>query len=97
MWVVKLLEGIIREHIPKGEFNSPFLPLHTHSYFEMRRNLNNPRAHRPPLPSPFNPQALRVLETRLMKMAGNDAKASSLKVGGKDQEVDLEASTTAKV
>ena len=30
-------------------------------------------------------------------MAGNDAKASSLKVGGKDQEIDLEASTTTKV
>jgi len=97
VWVIKLLAGIILEHIPKGEFDSPFSPLHTYSYFEMRGNLNNPRTHRPPLPSPFNPQALRVLETRLKKMAGNDAKVSSLKVGGKDQEIDLEASTTAKV
>jgi homoserine kinase len=38
-------------------------------------------------------KARRVLETRLQNMADIDAKASSLKVGGKYQEVDLEAST----
>ena len=58
-----------------------------------------PMSCRPPSTArPLHPQkALRVLETRLKKMAGNDAKASSLKVGGKDEEIDLEASTTAKV
>ena len=55
MWVVKLLAGIIKEHIPKGELDSPFSPLHTYSYFEMRRNLNNPRAHRPPPPFALQP------------------------------------------
>ena len=54
-------------------------------------------SHRPPSTArPHPQQALRVLETRLKKMAGNDGKGNSLKVGGKDQEVDLEAST-AKV
>lgn len=38
-------------------------------------------------------KALRVLETRLQKMADVGANASKLRVGGKDQEADLEAST----
>ena len=96
MWVVKLLAGIIKEHNLQGELCISFCRS-AYSYYDRGRNSNNTRSPSS-LPSPFNhQQALRVLETRLKKMAGNDAKASSLKVGGKDQEIDLEASTTAKV